>query len=50
MVKHAKLSEETRVLLNKAKARLLKDDPQVGRATDDLTIQRALKKYTEGKE
>ena len=48
--KFSKLSEPTRVLLNKAKSKLLSKNPKLDRATDDVVISTALKSYLGAKE
>jgi hypothetical protein len=49
MGKSAFLKEETRVLLNEARAKFLKDNPEENKATDNSVIKAALKKYIGGK-
>lgn len=45
MKKHVQLEEETRILLNKAKSKYLKDNPQTKKYTDDHIIRTSLKNY-----
>ena len=46
-LKHAKLQEKTRILLNEVKAIILKNMPVIRRVTDDIAIYKALKAYKE---
>jgi len=43
--KFAKLSEDTRVLLNKARSKLLDKNPKITNTSDDKVINEALKVY-----
>jgi len=47
--KSIKLSDETKILLNKSKSRFLLEKPELTKHTDDMTINRALKLYLGGK-
>jgi len=47
-LKHVELKEESRVLLNQARAILLDSDPAIGRLTDDKVIRLALINYVKG--
>lgn len=45
--KHIVLSEESRILFNKVRAKILHKNPKVNRLTDDLALQYSFKKYLE---
>lgn len=47
-MKHVKLEEETRILLNQAKSLILKQDPTIRGISDDKTINTSLKKFIGG--
>jgi len=42
------LEEPTRLLFNKARSRLLKEEPQIQRLTDDIAIRKILTKFLGG--
>jgi len=44
-IKTVKLEENTRVLLNRAKAKLIEENPETQKITDDGTINIALSKF-----
>lgn len=46
--KHVKLEDATKQLLNKAKAKILNDNPANDWVTDDETIRTALEHYLNG--
>lgn len=48
MAKSVKLSDETAILLNKAKSQFILANPEETKHTDDMTIAKALKEYLGG--
>lgn len=46
--KHAKLTNDTRILLNQARAKYLKENPEQKKYSDDKIINVVLLKYLEG--
>lgn len=48
LYKYAKLEEDTRILLNQARAKLLREKPETKKYSDDKVIRLALFKYLNG--
>lgn len=48
MDKYVKLSEETRVLFNKAQAKVLGDESTIAKVTDDIVVKKALEVFLYG--